>query len=56
MSSQDRGGGGVYVPAAGDDALILVTCWPLDALRPGGPERLVLVARPVARAATPARG
>ena len=29
----------------GVDALTLVTCWPLDAVVPGGPERLVVTAR-----------
>jgi len=33
--------------AAGDDRLTLVTCWPFDALRPGGPLRYVVVAQPV---------
>jgi sortase A len=33
--------------APGDDRLTLVTCWPFDALRPGGPLRYVVVAQPV---------
>jgi sortase A len=28
-----------------DDALVLVTCWPFDAVRPGGPMRYVVTAR-----------
>ena len=29
-----------------DDALLLVTCWPFDAVVPGGPLRYVVQARP----------
>jgi sortase A len=32
---------------AGGDGLILVTCFPFDALRPGGPLRFLVIARPV---------
>jgi sortase A len=32
---------------AGDTRLTLVTCYPFDAIRPGGPLRYVVVARPV---------
>ena len=39
----------------GDDRLTLITCYPFDAIRPGGPERFVVTAvRPSARA-NPAR-
>ena len=31
-----------------DDGLVLVTCWPLDEALPGGPERLLVMARPCA--------
>ena len=34
------------VADAGDTRLTLVTCYPFDALRPGGPLRFVVVARP----------
>jgi len=30
---------------AGDTRLTLVTCYPFDALRPGGPQRYVVAAR-----------
>lgn len=33
---------------ADDDALLLVTCWPFDAVVPGGPLRYVVSARPLA--------
>jgi len=37
---------GAGVRAAGDErALVLVTCWPFDALNPGGPWRYVVTAR-----------
>ncbi|SMF75682.1 sortase A [Tistlia consotensis] len=36
----------------GMDGLALVTCWPLDALRPGGAQRYVVLAEPIGR--TPA--
>ena len=32
---------------ADDDALLLVTCWPFDAVVPGGPLRYVVSARPL---------
>lgn len=34
-------------PNQTDNQLLLVTCWPLDALTAGGPERLVVLAQPV---------
>jgi len=34
-------------PVAGDDRLLLVTCYPFDGVRPGGPLRYVVEARPV---------
>lgn len=36
---------------AGQEGLVLVTCWPLDALRPGGARRLAVLAEPVGRPA-----
>src|SRR5207245_11194891 len=48
-----------FAPGGGD-ALVLVTCWPFDALVPGGPLRFVVEARRVPAAAgarsKPARG
>lgn len=41
-------------PAA--DRLTLVTCWPFDALHPGGPMRYVVVAEAVENAGRPAWG
>lgn len=41
------------VPAA--DRLTLVTCWPFDALHPGGPMRYVVVAEALEEAGRPAR-
>lgn len=41
----DSRGAGVSAWAPGDErALVLVTCWPFEALRPGGPERFVATA------------
>jgi len=37
----------VIAQLPGDDRLTLVTCWPFDALVPGGPARWVVVARPL---------
>jgi len=35
--------------SAGGDAVLLVTCYPFDAVRPGGPLRYVVLAEPVAK-------
>lgn len=39
-----------------DDALLLVTCWPFDALAPGGPLRYVVRAEPLSPSPTGRRG
>ncbi|MFB9067426.1 class GN sortase [Pseudofulvimonas gallinarii] len=39
---------------SGDDRLLLVTCWPFDAVVPGGPLRYVVSAQPVDDAAAQA--
>ena len=36
-----------------DERLTLVTCWPFDAITPGGPLRYVVTALPAPRASTP---
>lgn len=43
---QDSRDGAVAVPADGD-GLVLVTCWPFDAIAPGGPLRYVVSALPL---------
>ncbi len=37
-----------------DDTLTLITCWPFDAVVPGGPERYIVRARSIGDAAPPA--
>ena len=37
------------IPTAGTDQLLLATCWPFDAIAPGGPLRFVAVAGAVDR-------
>jgi len=47
----ERDADAVVAGGGADHRLVLVTCWPFDALRPGGPWRLVVVAHRAAGAA-----
>jgi sortase A len=44
---------GTVMADAGDSRLTLVTCWPFDAVRPGGPQRYVVTAVAEQRAVQP---